>query len=118
MGHIDWPRGRVFRRRAGPAGQLALCPSGQSGAAYFARRYGGCRGNGAVAGAFGGLGMIRKEAAEQMLRWRDSLVGAGLVALGLWWALRAFGLLAWLGWALVPLGAVLMWQGVRRALFH
>jgi len=62
--------------------------------------------------------MIGKEAAEQMLRWRDWRVGAGWVAWGLWWALRAFGLLAWLGWALMPLGAVLMWQGVRRALFH
>ena len=62
--------------------------------------------------------MIRKEAAQQLLRWRDSLIGAGLVALGLWWALGAFGLLAWLGWALVPLGVALLWQGVRRALFH
>lgn len=61
--------------------------------------------------------VIRPEAAAALMRWREVGAGAALAALGLWWGLAAHGLLAWLGWGLVALGAALALSGWRRARF-
>jgi hypothetical protein len=61
---------------------------------------------------------MRPEVAAALSRWRETLIGAGVGALGLWWALKTFGVLAWLGWALVVIGAALALAGVQRARFR
>lgn len=64
------------------------------------------------------MSMIRPEATQIILRWRDALAGVAVLGLGLWWALTAYGVLNWLGWLLLPLAAALIWTGARRARFH
>jgi hypothetical protein len=63
------------------------------------------------------MSLIRPEAATRLSRWAEPLAALALVALGLWWALTSFGLLQWLGWALVVVGAVFLLLGIRRARF-
>jgi hypothetical protein len=64
------------------------------------------------------LSFFRPEATQALSRWRDALIGGGLLALGLWWALAARGVLSWIGWLLLPVAAALIWTGIRRARFH
>ncbi len=64
------------------------------------------------------MSLIRPEAAAALVQWRDALIGAVLAGLGLWWALAARGILGWVGWALLPIGLLLLWVGIRRARFH
>lgn len=59
--------------------------------------------------------MIRPEAKAQIFRYREALIGAGIAALGLWWAIGSLGLLKWMGVALALLGAAVAWLGVQRA---
>ena len=62
--------------------------------------------------------MIRAELRAQLLRWRESLAGLALAGLGGYWGLTSFGVLQWLGWAGVGLGAMLAVAGVQRARFR
>lgn len=64
------------------------------------------------------MSLIRPEAMDVLTRWRDALIGAGLGALGLWWALGLHGILNWIGWLVLPVAAALVWTGIRRARFH
>ncbi|WP_424942339.1 hypothetical protein [Aliiroseovarius crassostreae] len=59
--------------------------------------------------------MIRPDAQTQILRYREALIGTGIAALGLWWAIGSLGLLKWMGVALTLIGAAITWQGVQRA---
>lgn len=62
---------------------------------------------------------VRPEVAAQMRRWRESLAGAGVLALGLYWAFfTGGGLLHWVGYAVAALGALLGVAGVQRARFR
>ena len=63
------------------------------------------------------MSLIRPEAAAALHRWREVLFGLGLSACGLWAALAAHGVLGWIGWGLVPLGAALALTGLRRLRF-
>ncbi|MGH1353871.1 MAG: hypothetical protein ACRBBS_02150 [Thalassovita sp.] len=63
------------------------------------------------------MSLIRPNAANELKRWAEPLAALALIGLGLWWALTAFGVLRWLGWALVAGGVVLLLLGVRRARF-
>jgi hypothetical protein len=62
--------------------------------------------------------VIRPRARQTLLRWREALVAAALGALGLWWARTGFGIVEWLGWALVIAAAALGLAGVQRARFR
>ncbi|WP_084863020.1 hypothetical protein [Salibaculum halophilum] len=62
--------------------------------------------------------MIRPEIKALLLRWREALIGLGVAALGLYWGLAAFGILRWLGWALVVAGMALVITGVQRGRFR
>jgi hypothetical protein len=62
--------------------------------------------------------LIRDDLAAQAYRWHEALIGAGVAALGLWAGLGSSGLLSWLGWMAVLLGAALMLSGVQRARFR
>jgi hypothetical protein len=64
------------------------------------------------------MSLVRPGASHTLRRWREVLVAGGLAALGLWWALTGFGLLAWLGWALLAAAAALGLAGVQRVRFR
>lgn len=64
------------------------------------------------------MNVIRPEVKEFAWRWREVLVAFGLAALGLWWALTGFGLIVWIGWALVALALVIAGAGLQRARFR
>ncbi|UWQ08309.1 hypothetical protein [Aliiroseovarius crassostreae] len=59
--------------------------------------------------------MIRPEARARIHRFREAIIGGGVAALGLWWAIGSLGLLKWMGVALALIGAAVAWQGVQRA---
>ncbi len=60
---------------------------------------------------------IRPEARAAMMRWREVIMGSGVVLLGLWWA-SGFGVMRWLGIGLVAVGVVLIVSGVQRTRFR
>ena len=64
------------------------------------------------------MSFLRPEARAQIHRWREVLAGAAVTLLGLYWAIFTGGLLAWIGWVVVALGAVLLVAGVQRARFR
>lgn len=60
---------------------------------------------------------LRPEARAAFYRHRDLLIGAAVMALGLYWALTKFGLLVWVGWAFVIAGVGLLAAGLQRLRF-
>lgn len=62
--------------------------------------------------------MIRPEAAAALRRWREVLTGAGVIALGLYWIIVSGGLLFWIGWVALAIGAALVVAGIQRARFR
>lgn len=63
------------------------------------------------------MSFLRPEAVTALKRWREALVGGAVALLGLW-AASGFGLMQWVGMALVVLGAVLVLIGFQRARFR
>lgn len=50
-----------------------------------------------------------------MARWREALIGTGLMALGLYWTFGTTrGLLTWVGLVVLLLGAALFFAGVQK----
>jgi hypothetical protein len=64
------------------------------------------------------VSFLRPEAKAQLLRWRETLAGAGAAALGLWFALTSYGVLFGLGIVLILGGGALAAAGVQRARFR
>ena len=64
------------------------------------------------------MSFIRPEAKEALWRWREVLAAAGLAALGLWWVVSGYGLLAAVGWAMTALAGAVAVIGVQRARFR
>ena len=64
------------------------------------------------------MSFVRPEARAQLMRWREVLIGGGMAALGLVWAMGPGGLLGWIGWALILAGAALAVTGLRRMRFR
>lgn len=64
------------------------------------------------------MSFVRPEATKSLTRWRETLIGGAIVALGAWWAISAGGILSWVGYALLPIGAALSFVGVQRARFR
>jgi hypothetical protein len=62
--------------------------------------------------------MIRPEARDQLMRWREVLAGGVAVVLGLWWLAGNSALLILPGAALTIAGVALIWIGVQRARFR
>ena len=62
--------------------------------------------------------MIRPEAAETILRWREAILGVAGLALGVGMMTQGGGLLALFGLALALVGTVLAISGIRRARFE
>ena len=61
--------------------------------------------------------MIRPELVDAAKRWREALIGAALIALGLWWSGSA-GLMPFVGGAVAALGVALIWLAVQRERFR
>lgn len=61
--------------------------------------------------------MIRPELVTALLRWRAALIATAVFLVSAYGAVNAFGLVKWLSWLGVVIGAASMWDGVRRARF-
>lgn len=61
--------------------------------------------------------LIRPEARALVNRWSETAIALLIAALGLWLALRWFGLLQGLGWVLLVLSLAWLWGAVQRARF-
>lgn len=64
------------------------------------------------------MSLIRPGATRSLHRWREVLVAGALAALGLWWALTGFGLVVWIGWALLLTAGALGLAGLQRVRFR
>jgi hypothetical protein len=62
--------------------------------------------------------VIRPEAAAVLARFRDALIGAAVLALGLYWGFfTGGGMLHWIGYAVALAGVALTFAGLQRARF-
>ncbi|MDP5217519.1 hypothetical protein Q5Y75_09845 [Ruegeria sp. 2205SS24-7] len=64
------------------------------------------------------MSFIRPEAKLALWKWREVLVAAALLLVGLSWIVGPGGLLAWLGWLLLVAGIALIVIGIQRARFR
>ncbi len=63
--------------------------------------------------------MIRADARKTLRRWRDAIVGAAVLGLGLYWGfLTGGGLLHWIGYVVALGGLALLVAGIQRARFR
>ena len=61
------------------------------------------------------MSFVRPAAKEAVLRWREALVGAAILLLGLYWSLGVTpGLLNWIGYLGLFLGAALLFAGLQK----
>lgn len=61
---------------------------------------------------------LRPEARAALWRWREVIIAMALLALGLWWGLRSFGILSWIGYAIAVLAIFIALAGVQRTRFR
>lgn len=64
------------------------------------------------------MSFVRPEVAAAVQRWRETLVGIGALALGLWFAWTSFGALFLIGVVLAIGGGALALAGIQRARFR
>ncbi|WP_425041025.1 hypothetical protein [Primorskyibacter sp. S187A] len=64
------------------------------------------------------MSFVRDEARAALWRWRETLAGVFVVLLGLYWILRGYGLLYWVGFPVLLAGVALLWAGVPRGRFR
>lgn len=64
------------------------------------------------------MSFIRPEISEGLWRWRESLAGFVVAALGVWFAVAGNGLVQMVGFSMVVAAAVLMFAGFQRARFR
>lgn len=63
------------------------------------------------------MSFIRPEAQVAIAKWREVLIGLGVLLIGLWWA-SGGGILRWVGFAVLIAGAALIVSGIQRARFR
>lgn len=64
------------------------------------------------------MSFIRPEATAALSRWAEALVGVALLGLALYWLFGTFGLLPYVGAALVPMALAIIWLGIQRGRFR
>ncbi len=64
------------------------------------------------------MSFLRPEAMAAVFRWREVLIALVLALIGLNWALRSFGMLSWLGWAILAIAIALLIAGLQRLRFR
>ncbi|MEY1554001.1 hypothetical protein AB3Y40_00065 [Yoonia sp. R2331] len=62
--------------------------------------------------------LIRPELRAGLWRWRESLLGLAVVALGAWWLNTFYSPVQWIGWAIGAGGLVWAAAGWQRARFR
>lgn len=60
---------------------------------------------------------FRPEVRAFFWRWREVIVAAVVVGLGLWWALAGAGITVWLGYVFMAIGLAWGWAAVQRVRF-
>ncbi len=61
------------------------------------------------------MSFIRPELRAAILRWREALIGAAVLLLGVYWVVGVRpGLLTWIGYLALFLGAALFFAGLQR----
>ena len=63
------------------------------------------------------MSFVRPEVIRLLRRLRGVMTGAAVALLGLWWITTSTGLLGWIGWPLLGLGAALAFTGLQRLRF-
>ena len=61
---------------------------------------------------------LRPEVRALAWRFRDTLIGLAVLLLGLFWGLRSYGILQWIGYGMIALGGIWAIAGVQRARFR
>ncbi len=61
---------------------------------------------------------MRPEARATLWRWRETLAGLGLTAIGLWWTLGSFGIVRAIGIVMTIGAVILVIAGIQRARFR
>lgn len=61
------------------------------------------------------MSMVRPEVMAFLSRWRETLAGAALSMLGVWYAVNGTGLMPMIGMAITVGGAILLFTGFHRA---
>ncbi|MGR3376106.1 hypothetical protein [Salipiger abyssi] len=65
------------------------------------------------------MSLVRPEVRAALSQWREALYGAGVLALGLYWAFfTGGGLLHWVGYVVAAAGALLLVAGLQRGRFR
>ena len=64
------------------------------------------------------MSFIRPEARAAIRRWRGVLIALVVLLTGLWWGLAASGIVGWVGYALIAIGAALLVTGGQRLRFR
>jgi hypothetical protein len=64
------------------------------------------------------MSFVRPEAASALWRWRETITGVVITAIGIWWALKAQGPVFWIGWIAAVIGVALCVAGLQRARFR
>ena len=63
------------------------------------------------------MSFVRTEAMATLLRWREPLIGGAVLLVSFYGAFTSFGVLRWLSYLGMAIGAALIWEGIRRARF-
>jgi hypothetical protein len=71
-----------------------------------------------IAKAAPSMSFIRPEAAQELRRWREALIGAALCLGGFWVAMGTHGLTSTVGASVLVLGCIMLFLGVQRARFR
>ncbi|MFT4961610.1 MAG: hypothetical protein ACI92Z_002702 [Paracoccaceae bacterium] len=64
------------------------------------------------------MSLIRPEAQVMLTRWREVLIGGGVILIGLYWITGPAGLLGWVGWPVAASGMALVVVGLQRVRFR
>jgi hypothetical protein len=64
------------------------------------------------------MSFIRPEAAQELRRWRESLIGGAMCLFGLWVALGTHGITSTVGASLLVMGTIMLFLGFQRARFR
>ena len=64
------------------------------------------------------MSFVRPEAKAAMWRWREILVAAAMMLVGISWIGGPGGLLGWLGWVLIVVSVALTVIGIQRGRFR
>jgi len=64
------------------------------------------------------MSFIRPEASRALMRWREVILSALVIVLGLWWSLTSVGAISWIGAAVALAGIALGVAALQRMRFH